>query len=183
MEQGGSTPDQEPELEFVHYQPPAQQPPRRRVGADPRPRWERYVADILSASPHDILIDILRSLPAPRQPGEEIQETAKRLAQSILRDQDECIRKCKELLLVNLCIILQKQFYHPPKELDEIIGVISGATSPKYLDTLKRGANMANAIVVKWAVGSGGQSGLSRIGLATSIVFQGTASTSVSVQP
>ena len=44
----------------------------------------------------------------------------------------------------------------------------------RYIDTLKRGALLANEILREWAAVPGGQSDSSRIGLATSTILHGS---------
>ena len=177
MQQGQSPPGDEPGLEIVFYDPGASESqPLLRRRADPRPRWERPVDQILSARPENLAPIVLRSLPPPRQPNEEIIDTARRLVTNILRDQNQFTRRCKELLLGSLCIVIHRLGYNSPEDIDSVLAMLSEGSSSKYLGALKRGAKTANEIIFEWATWQGQRSDRSRIGLTTTLAFQGTYS-------
>lgn len=81
--------------------------------------------------------------------GDSALDAARNLSSHISIIKDE--RALQGLLLLSICIILDHSGRISPGALDGIVGKLTKSTKPKYSDALKRGARVANEIIVQWA--------------------------------
>lgn len=155
------------EIEFVFYETHI---PHQVAASDSNAaRWEKLTGRITTQEPTRILLaeELVGPMPFPKTDG--ALEAASLYASRLSLEKS---RRCRQsLVLLSLCTVL----YHSgqaPDEIDTIIRTIAKSSNAKYLDTLKRGARIANEIIAKWAERSGGDQ-LQRLGQATQMVLQG----------
>lgn len=136
------------------------------------PMWERLADHISTAtiSPRLSVEDCLQLL--PKYSGDTALEAASSLASSISQDKER--RGIQGFLLLSLCIVLDMSGRATRAKIDSIIEVLTKSSKPRYLDTLKRGARVANEIIAEWAGRRGGDH-LQQLDHATQAVLQGTS--------
>ncbi|KAH8768406.1 hypothetical protein F5883DRAFT_71071 [Diaporthe sp. PMI_573] len=133
------------------------------------PMWERLADHISTAtiSPRLSVEDCLQLL--PKYTGDTALEAASSLASSISQDKER--RGIQGFLLLSLCIVLDMSGRATREKIDSIIEVLTKSSKPRYLDTLKRGARVANEIIAEWAGRRGGDH-LQQLDQATQAVLQ-----------
>lgn len=166
--------DAAPELTIVFYEPESTGQSTRRPPAH-RGKWESIVNHILeglSSDRQDVTLTFLHSLPSLLE--EDPIQTARRLGNDIIEDENARTRPFKELLFTTLCMVLHKCEVNSPEETDQVLKLISSTSRSRYLDRLKRGARVANEIITEWAMQQGGgRDVLDDLGCATLALYTG----------
>lgn len=172
MEGTNSDSDQQPispnNMQVIFYLP--NQPPASR--RSDTPIWERLMNRVGSG----IIARRLRIQDClelfPISSGSTSLDIASNLTTSLSHNKEE--RAIQTFVLLSLCALLDISGRVAPEEIDNIIKTITKSIKPKYLDTLKRGARVANEIIAEWAErqGSGGDR-LQQLDKATQSVLQG----------
>lgn len=161
------------DLEIIFYLPDhaggRSVPPTSRGSGVPT--WERLTDHINSATtpPRLNVEECLQLL--QNCSGDTPLEAASSLASSISQDKER--RGIQGILLLSLCIVLDMSGRATRERIDSIIEVLTKSSKPRYLDTLKRGARVANEIIAEWAGRRGGDH-LQQLDQATQAVLQGT---------
>lgn len=165
-------PTQPTDLEIIFYLPDhavgVSLPPVNRGSGIPT--WERLAGHISTATtfPRLRVEECLQLL--PKYSGDTALQAASSLASSISQDKER--RSIQGILLLSLCIVLDMSGRAPRAKIDSIIEVLTKSSKPRYLDTLKRGARVANEIIAEWAGRRGGDH-LQQLDQATQAVLQG----------
>lgn len=155
-------------LQIIHYLP--NQPPASRRSETPI--WEKLTDQIGSnaITQRFHTQDCLRLF--SEASGKTALEIASNLANSLSHNKEE--RAIQSFLLLSLCAILDISGRAAPEQIDNIIKSLTKSTKPKYLDTLKRGARIANKIIAEWAGRQGpGGDHLQQLDEATQAILQG----------
>lgn len=157
-------------LQFVFYLP--NQPPVSRRSEIPI--WEKLTHQVGSIviTRRFHLHDCLKLFSHSR--ADTALEAASNLGTSLSPDKGE--RAIQSFLLLSLCALLDVSGRAAPEEIDGIVKVVTKSTKLKYLDTIKRGARVANEIIAEWAGrqdSSGNLDHLQQLDKATQGILQG----------
>ena len=159
-----------PPLEIIMYQPGSS----RTI--DSRTRWEKYadkiIAGLTSPTP-DAALAVVASLPPARVPGEDAIEVVRRLGEDAAQDSNKFTSRYKGVLVASICDVLLDLGYHSAEEVDQAMRSISKSSTPRYLDGLRRGARVANELIMEWAARYGDASDPRLIGMTSLAVYQG----------
>lgn len=167
-------PAQSNDLEVILYLPERavgrSPPPVRRGSSAGMPTWERLAGHISAATvfPRLRAEDCLQLL--PENSGDTALGAASTLASSISQDKER--RNIQGFILLSLCLVLDMSGRASRAKIDSIIEVLTKSSKPRYLDTLKRGARVANEIIAEWAGRCSGDH-LQHLDQATQAVLQG----------